>query len=160
MIYILDTNIFRKILEHLPKKGDYFEHIWQSFEDGIRKGIYQSVDECFNELDAHYDDKNENMEWLKKNKNMFLAPTDDESRILRELFEKPKMRESIHTRNILNNRPAADPYIVAKAKSIGGIVVTAETYKAHSAQLPNLCEELGVACISYDDFMAIVAKGE
>lgn len=34
------------------------------------------------------------------------------------------------------------------------IVVTNENYKPNSAQLPNLCEELDVSCISYDDFMA------
>ena len=158
MVYILDTNIFRKILEHFPKKGGYFERIWNSFEAGIKKGVYQSVDECFNELSAHFDDKSANMLWLKGFKQMFLPPTNNESLILRELFEKPKMRESIHIRNILNNRPSADPYIAAKAKSIGAIVVTTEVYKPHSAQLPNVCEELGVQCISYDDFMEIVAK--
>lgn len=160
MVYILDTNIFRKILEHLPKKGEYFERVWQAFETGIQKGIYQSVDECYNELDAHYDEKSENMQWLKSNKDMFLAPTSDESCIIRALFEKPKMRENIHTKNIISNRPSADPYIAAKAKALGGIVVTAEEYKPHSAQLPNICEELAVKCISYDDFMEIVVKGD
>ena len=160
MIYILDTNIFRKILEHLPKKGEYFEQVWKAFETGIKKGVYQSVDECYNELDAHYDDKNENMQWLKNNKDMFLSPTSDESRIIRSLFEKSKMRESIRTRNILENRPSADPYIAAKAKAVGGIVVTTEKYKSNSAQLPNICEALGVESISYDDFMEIVSKGE
>ena len=158
MVYILDTNVLRKILEHLPKKGDYFERVWTALEIGIQKGIYQSVDECYNELDAHYDDKNVNMQWLKNNKKMFLAPTCEESCIIRALFEKPKMRENIHKKNILSNRPSADPYIAAKAKVIGGIVVTAEEYKPHSAQLPNICEELDVKCISYDDFMEIVSS--
>lgn len=87
---------------------------------------------------------------------MFLYPSNAESRVLRELFKKPKMRESIHTKNILNNRPSADSYIAAKANAIGAIVVTAEEYKPNSAQLPNICEKLGVECISYDDFMEIV----
>ena len=58
MVYILDTNIFRKLLDHFPKKGVYFKQVWQAFENGIQKGIYQSVDECYNELSARYDDKN------------------------------------------------------------------------------------------------------
>lgn len=159
MVYILDTNIFRKILEHLPRKGESFVRIWNAIELGIQNKVYQSVDECYNELDAHYDDSNENMQWLKDHKGMFLVPTSAESCIIRKLFEKPKMRESIHTKNILSNRPSADPYVVAKAKALNGTVVTAEEYKPHSAQLPNLCEELGVPCISYDDFMEIVAMG-
>ena len=158
MVYILDTNIIRKMLDHLPKKGKHFEPIWKALDTGIQNGVYQSVDECYNELSAHYDDKNDNMQWLKSNKKMFLVPTSDESQIIRTLFQNPKMRESIHTKNIIKNRPSADPYIAAKAKSLGGIVVTEEKYKPHSAQLPNICEELGVQCITYDDFMEIVSN--
>ena len=46
----------------------------------------------------------------------------------------------------------------SKAKALDATVVTNENYKPNSAQLPNLCEELGVSCISYDDFMEIVSK--
>ena len=86
---------------------------------------------------------------------MFQNPTNAESLIIRDLFQNKKMRECIHTKNILENRPAADVYLVAKAKALGATLVTTETYKANSAQLPNLCEKLDVACISYDDFMEI-----
>lgn len=44
-----------------------------------------------------------------------------------------QMRESIHTKNILSNRPSADIYIAAKDKQLQAIVVTAEEYKPHSA---------------------------
>ena len=48
MIYILDTNIIRKLLFHFPKKGRVFEDIWAKLEVGIEEGKYISVDECFN----------------------------------------------------------------------------------------------------------------
>ena len=38
MIYVLDTNIIRKIWFHLPRKGQMFEKIWKAFEDCIDKG--------------------------------------------------------------------------------------------------------------------------
>ena len=38
-------------------------------------------------------------------------------------------------------------------------VVTKEKYKAGSAQLPNVCEALGVRWISYDDFMEKLSVG-
>ena len=38
MIYILDTNVFREFFFHLPKKGKYFESVWNAFEQGIEKG--------------------------------------------------------------------------------------------------------------------------
>lgn len=60
-------------------------------------------------------------------------------------------------KQILDNRPVADAYLVAKARAIGGTVVSAEVYKPNSAQIPNMCELLNVSYISYDDFMEIVS---
>ena len=50
MAYILDTNIVRKLLFHFPKKGKYFETVWERLEDEMKKGEVYSVDECYNEL--------------------------------------------------------------------------------------------------------------
>lgn len=153
MTYILDTNIIRKLLFHFPKKGKYFEIIWETIDQKILEGQFISVDECYNELSKQFSDKSEEYAWINKRKEMFKNPTNEESIIIRQLLTKPKMRESIHTRNILENRPSADVYLAAKAKAMNAVVVTSEEYKPHSAQLPNLCEELGVSCVSFDDFM-------
>ena len=153
MIYVLDTNIFRKLLDHFPKKGKTFETVWDALDNGIRNKTIVSVDECFNEIANHYSTDCENYQWVKERKEMFLNPTNAESLIIKELFQKTKMQESVHTKNILNNRPSADAYLVAKAKTMDATIVTSETYKPHSAQLPNICEELRVSYISYDDFM-------
>ena len=117
-----------------------------------------SVDECYNELCLHYDEKNPNYAWIKLRKPYFLGPSNDESIIIKHLFTNPKMQESIHVKNILENRPSADVYIAAKAKQIGAIVVTVEKFKPNSAQLPNICESLGVATMSFDDFMGEYIK--
>lgn len=90
---------------------------------------------------------------------MFLNPTNEESIYIRTLFQNPKMRESIHEKNIVKNRPAADAYLVAKAKALGAVVVTKEEYKPHSAQLPNVCEALDIEWISYDEFMDELSTG-
>lgn len=153
MAYILDTNIFRELLEHFPKKGKYFESVWAAIDERIAKRDIISVDECFNEIANHYSPESDNYKWVKQRKGMFLNPTNSESLIIRDLFKNPKMQESIHTKNIIANRPSADVYLAAKAKVLEATLVTCEAYKPHSAQLPNICEELGVKCISYDDFM-------
>lgn len=100
----------------------------------------------------------ENGAWINEHKRMFKNPDGAETLIIRELFKDPKMRESIHTKNILSNRPSADIYIAAKAKQLGATVVTAEEYKPHSAQLPNICEKLSVTYITFDDFMERVTQ--
>ena len=158
MIYILDTNILRKLLFHFPKKGKVFEEVWANFDAGIEAEIYISVDECFSELSRQFSNDNDSFKWINERKKMFKNPNAEETLIIRELFKDAKMRESIHTKNILSNRPSADIYIAAKAKLLGATVVTAEEYKPHSAQLPNICEKLGVYYVTFDDFMEQVTQ--
>ena len=156
--YLLDTCVFRKLLDHFPKKGVRFETVWEQIDNGFETGELISVDECYNELCLHYDEKNPNYAWIKLKKPYFLGPSNDESIIIKQLFINPKMQESIHVKNILENRPAADVYIAAKAKQIGAVVVTVEKFKPNSAQLPNICDSIGVSTISFDDFMGEFIK--
>lgn len=156
MIYILDTNIIRTLLNFYPKKGKRYEEVWDKIDEKIRADEFVSVDECYSELEKQFSDKTEQYQWFHGHKDMFKNPDDKESVIISKLLINPKMRETVHQKNILENRPSADVYIAAKAKALDATVVTNENYKPNSAQLPNLCEELGVSCISYDDFMAIV----
>lgn len=156
MTYILDTNIIRTLLNYFPKRGKRFEEVWEKIDEKISAGEYISTDECYNELAKHYSDKTDQYQWFHGHKDMFKNPNNKESIIISQLLMNPKMRETVHQKNILENRPSADVYIAAKAKALNATVVTNENYKPHSAQLPNLCEELGVSCISYDDFMEII----
>ena len=158
MIYVLDTNVIRKIFFHLPKKGKYFENLWKALEAGVDSGAYISVDECFNELERQFSKDTEAFKWISARKKMFLNPGNKESTIMCQIFSNPKFRESIHIKNILKNRPSADAYIVAKGKFLSATVVTAEEYKPNSAQLPNLCQAMDVHYIGYDDFMEIVSN--
>jgi predicted nucleic acid-binding protein len=153
MIYLLDTNIFRKLLEHFPKQGAIFEEIWDKIDQEINNGTLLSVDECFNEIENHYSEDGDNFKWIKQRKRMFLNPTNEESLIIKELFKDRKMQESIHQKNIIYGRPSADIYLAAKAKTLNATLVTSEEFKPNSAQLPNICEKLGVDYISYDEFM-------
>lgn len=156
MIYLLDTNIIRTLLTYYPKKGKRYEEVWNKIDEMIEAGTFISSDECYNELVKHFSDKSEEYKWIHKHKDMFLNPDNNESIIISKLLLKPKMRETVHQKNILENRPSADVYIVAKAKALGATVVTREKYKPNSAQLPNLCDELGIDYISYDDFMEVL----
>ena len=156
MIYVLDTNIIRTLLNFFPKKGKRFEEVWDAIDAKIASGEFISVDECYNELVRQFSDKTEQYNWFHGHKEMFKNPDNEESVIISKLLLKPKMRETIHQRNILENRPSADVYIAAKAKALDATVVTEEKLKPNSAQLPNLCEELGVSYITYDDLMEII----
>ena len=109
-------------------------------------------------MDRQFSENSDQYKWFHDHKAMFKNPDDKESVIISHLLQQPKMTETIHQKNILDNRPSADVYIAAKAKAIGATVVTAEKFKPNSAQLPNLCKVLNVPYISYDDFMEIIGE--
>lgn len=44
MVYVLDTNIFRKLLDHFPKKGKAFESVWEALDTAIVNKTVVSVD--------------------------------------------------------------------------------------------------------------------
>ena len=156
MIYILDTNIIRKLWFHFPKKGIVFERIWETLNKLIELGIVISVDEVYNELNSQFSSDNEAFAWISEHKYMFKNPDNEESLTIQLLFRNNKFQESIHIKNILGNRPSADAYLVAKAKKLNATIVTTETSKPNSAQLPNICEAFGVMTITYDDFMEFI----
>ena len=100
MVYVLDTNIFRKLLDHFPKKGKAFESVWEALDEAIVNKTVVSVDECFNEIANHYSPDSDNFKWIKSRKEMFLNPTNAESLILKELFQKSKMQEQSLSENM------------------------------------------------------------
>lgn len=114
MVFLLDTCVLRKLLDHFPKQGTYFTKVWQKIEELVGSEII-SVNECYNEIEKHYDQNNKKMTWVNKHKDMFLNPTNEESLIIKSIFSSKKLQESIHLKNILENRPSADVYLVAKA---------------------------------------------
>lgn len=154
-----------------PIQKAVYDKLSENQKERIKQGygaVYRDIDtdteicpfnmDCYNELCLHYDENNPNYTWLKLKKSYFLGPSNDESIIIKQLFTNPKMQESIHVKNILENRPSADVYIADKAKQMGAIVVTVEKFKPNSAQLPNICESLGVVTMSFDDFMGEYIK--
>ena len=70
MVYVLDTNIFRKLLDHFPKKGKAFESVWEALDEAIVNKTVVSVDECFNEIANHYSPDSDNFKWIKSRKEM------------------------------------------------------------------------------------------
>ena len=73
--------------------------------------------------------------------------------ILQEIFKNKKFREGIKEKSLREGSPEADAFLVAKAKYIKGIVVTAESdEKPNSEKIPNIAAALDVPYMKIDDF--------
>lgn len=155
--YVLDTGVFRRLFDSYPKKG-IFEMHWMQLDEGFNNGELLSVDECYEELIKFYDEKDMDISWLTDKKKYFYGPTNEESIFIKNLFKNKKYQELIHDKNIIQNLPSADPFLIAKAKSMGATLVTTEVYKTNSSRIPTICEAYDIRCLSYEDFMAEYIK--
>lgn len=151
--YVIDNNIFSRSFKNLSM--DVFDDIWTPWSEYMVSGRIVSVDEVYRELSIFLtkDDRNKISDWLKAHKNSFLKPTNQEGFILQTIFANKKFREGVKEKSLRQGSPEADAFLVAKAKDINGIIVTAESDdKPNSEKVPNIAVSLGVPYMRIDDF--------
>lgn len=155
MKYIVDTNVFRTFFRFYYKTvtPELFENLDKMMQDGI----IISVKEVYRELEDQHKKDAEFMENMKSYKSIFQEPTkEEEIDILKEIYSKRNFQNNISEKNLLNGHPVADAFLVAKAKSQEGTLVTAEHYSPNAAKIPNICEEFEVKYIAFEEFLKIV----
>ncbi len=74
---------------------------------------------------------------------------------VQEIFSVACFQAVISRKNILNGKPVADPFVIAKAKVISGIVVTNEANKPDGNKIPNICEKFSISCVNLEKFMEV-----
>lgn len=151
--YVIDNNIFSRAFKNLSM--DVFDDIWEPWSEYMISGRIISVDEVYRELNIWLsdNDKDSISKWLKTHRSCFKKPTNEEGFILQSIFQNKKFREGIKEKSLRQGTPEADAFLVAKAKHIGGIVVTAESDdKPNSEKIPNIAVATGVPYMKIDDF--------
>ncbi len=153
--YVVDNNIFSRTFKNVPIS--VFEDIWVPWSNGMKEGKILSVDEVFCEMEDLWGSKVEEGKWLKEHRKYFFKPTNDEGYYIKEIFKSKKFREGIKEASLRNGTPEADAMLVAKAKVVGGIVVTAESDdKPNSEKIPNIAVSLDVPYMDRDNFYKLL----
>ncbi|OQB12472.1 MAG: hypothetical protein BWY15_02197 [Firmicutes bacterium ADurb.Bin193] len=169
MIYVVDTNVFSRSLNNLSL--DVFgEDIYVPWSDGMNNGQIISVDEVYNELDNHWgasvakNKRTKEGAWLHDHKSAFKNLTNEECKIVADIFKSKKFREGVKEKSLRNGTPEADAFLVAKAKIVSGIIVTDESNtKPNAEKIPNICVAFEVPYITKDDFYRVlknISKGQ
>ncbi len=149
MAYVFDTNSFRVLGNYYPKQ---FPTFWKKFNRAVAIGEIASVREVRRELEFQVDHAHL-LDWIKRQKGIFLLPIPAETRFVSEIFSVPHFLGLVHQKNILKGNPCADPFIIAKAKVINGCVVTEEKQRPNAPKIPNVCDYFGVDCTNLQGFM-------
>lgn len=149
MAYVFDTNSFSVLGNYYP---DRFPTFWEIFDQAVSNGMIISVSEVHKELNF-YTRYPHISTWVKLHKSIFLAPERVERRFINKIFSVPHFQTLVSEKDLLDGRPCADPFIIAKAEFIHGCVVTEETFKPNAAKIPNVCGHFKIDCTNLQGFM-------
>jgi len=149
-MYVFDTNSLSIILKHYyPER---FTSLWTKLNEMLTNGEVKLVRESYNEI-MKLNAEDRPALWAKGNRKLFSTPSIEELQFVNEIFKIAHFQQLIEKKKILSGRPAADPFVIAKAKCENAIVVTEEVYKENASKIPNVCKHFGIECINLEDFM-------
>jgi hypothetical protein len=147
-MYVLDTSIISAL--HKNYYRSRFVSLWDSFDDLVAQGLVSSAREAFRELE---DFGGDSFEWAEKNVELFHMPDAKEGLFVASIYSNIHFQANIEKQKILRGGRNADPFLIARAASIGGTLVTMEQFKPNAAKIPNICNYFKVPCIDLLGFM-------
>jgi hypothetical protein len=144
--YLLDANTY------IQAKNQYYgmdicPAYWDWLDQQFEIGLIGSVDMIGRELK---DGSDELAEWAKNRPGHFIANDDDKTQKIFTDILQFVMVGDYNAGNRDGFLAKADPWIIAKAKSLGATVVTHEAFVAPNTKkvkVPNICQHFGVTCI-------------
>lgn len=148
-MYVFDTNVFISLGLYYPKR---FPTIWETVDSLADSDDLVSVREVRGELETNCSSDHV-LKWVEQHRSIFHIPTNEECRIVSEIFKKNQYLGFVKRKNLLKGMPVADPFIIAAAKVKGFCVVTQESNKSKGARIPTACIDFGVECIDLEGFL-------
>lgn len=142
MSYVFDTSPLVSLFKNYYRER--FPTLWELFDDMIEKDQITSTREVFREIEDQSDDLSE---WAKENRDLFVTPNVKEATFVAEIFQNNHFQGLIERKKILTGGKNADPFVIARAASTGGTIVTLEKFKDNAAKIPNIANHFSVPCI-------------
>ena len=150
MTYVLDTSFIIQLHENYYR--DSFVSLWKLFDDMLAAGRFTSTREVLRELEEQSDTA---AQWAEANKELFATPTAEEGRCVASIYAIKHFQQNIELKKILKGGKNADPFVVARAFTIKGAVLTMEQLKPNAAKIPNICDHFKVPCLDFRRFMVV-----
>lgn len=147
----------------IPHRGPYrFESIpqfWDFLKQKAKEGVIASPELVLNkELSADPGDEQDVLEkWAKGLKGiMFLDANESVQASYKEVVDYVENNSSYKNHWIAKFLDGADPWLIAYAKALGGIIVTFETPQpeAKKPKIPDVARHFGIQCINVYNMLA------
>lgn len=146
-LYSVDTSaLILGINEYY--RPENFPRLWDHVDALIDDGRFRASDFVADEVKAKADDVHA---WLEPRYEAFIVESDSDVMVRARAILKshPKLTKETQTRT------RADPFVIALAQQRGGVVVTGEGFgSVERPRIPNVCDALGIECISLPEVVA------
>jgi hypothetical protein len=157
--YLLDANTYIQA-KNLYYHMDFCPAYWDWLDLQCQNGVIGSVGMIGRELRDGDDDL---AIWVAARPHHFINDTDEMTQAnLAKIVQRVASVSHYNPANRDQFLAKADPWLIAKAMSIGAIVVTQEglvTPSSSKVKVPNVCRDFGVSCINtYDLLREIKAR--
>ncbi len=147
-MYVLDTSAISAL--HRNYYRSRFVTLWERFDAMVADGKFTSTREAFRELE---DLGGEGFNWARNNSGLFVMPDAKEGAFVARIYAVPHFQANIEKQKLLRGGRNADPFLIARAASLGATVVTMEQFKPTATKIPNICAHFKVLCLDLHGFM-------
>ncbi len=154
-MYLLDANVLIQA-KNFYYRFDIFPMFWDWLDGEQQKGALASIIPVYEELAKGTDELSK---WVKQRQHDgWFLPVDEEA-TQHEFSDIAVWVMDSHFKDQAKKDflSVADPWLVAKAVSIGGVVVTHEKLFdpniRRKVKIPNVCNAFGVECIDTFDLL-------
>jgi hypothetical protein len=149
-MYVFDNSSLRVLCESFyPAR---FPSLWEKFNILIYERKIISVREVYKEI-ITWNPSRRLVQWAKENKDLFPPSSPEELEFLNIIFSVRHFQSLIGQKQILQGTPVADPFVIAKGKIEGRVVVTQESLKKNAAKIPNVCDHFNIPYMNLEGFM-------
>lgn len=152
MKYLLDSNTYIQA-KNFYYGMDICPAYWDWLDQQFQLGTVASIEMIGKELK---DGNDELAQWAKARPEHFIKNDDAETQSVLTKIVQVIVVGDYNTGNRDNFLAKADPWIIAKAKTIGATVVTHEALLAPNTKkvkVPNICHQFDVPCLNTFQFL-------
>lgn len=122
------------------------------FDELVALRRVTSIEHILNEIERR-DKKNGELEWAREHSDLFPVLSHNDSLFLSEIYNEPRFRHVVSIERRDAQAPA-DPYLIARAKTVEGMVITQERTRGNRVRIPSICKYFDIKCGTLDDLMA------
>lgn len=149
--YVFDTDVIINLKKFNPA---VFKSLWNNLYNMIDNNIIYSVPEVQLEISGIDDSVKEKWNEIHNNIGFFVDLSEKDNSL--EYWSAMEELESFTTfqKHGETKKYWADPYLIAVGIVDGSTVVTNENSDKHpKRKIPYVCEQMGVECFNFDEFM-------